>query len=331
MRRSFLSVLALIVLVAESVVAQSTAPPRKLASIPQQLEAASEGLDPQWTTELDSIVQSATIDEIREVLPALVHLTESPNEKIRGNALFVLWAITTKKKASLPENRRELDLTAAEAIVPYIPRLKPRLTDSTNPSRPLSHQLFQAFVFIRPTPPELIKAALTVLKSPESTQPMVDTTHKLPVGLTGSSPGPQMLWILLPAAADFHPDPATNIIEGSDSPEVQEAIIQFLRRSDQTTESLCESMRALVLAQAQNPAVNAELLPLLSSPDVIVQKNALQSIGGLNLSPEDFATARARVTFLAKDPNTPMDVRQIASSLLPCWSNDRHHRVCPAL
>jgi hypothetical protein len=69
MRRSFVSVLALIVLVAESVVAQSTAPPRKLESIPHQLEAHPESLDPLWTIELDSIVQSATIAEIRQVLP----------------------------------------------------------------------------------------------------------------------------------------------------------------------------------------------------------------------------------------------------------------------
>jgi hypothetical protein len=330
MRRSFLSVLALIVLLAESVVAQSTAPPRKLESIPHQLEAHPEGLDPEWTIELDSIVQSATIAEIRQVLPALVSLTESPNAQLRGNALLALYAIAARNKAGLAENRGEPDLMADEAMIPYLSRLEPRLMDSATQSRALSLLLFQALAAIRPTPPELIKVALTVLKSPQSTQPMPDTTHKGPTGIT-SSPGSLILWVLLPAAADFYRDPATNITEGRDSPEVQEAIIQFLHRSDQTTESLSESIRALALAQPQNPAVNAELLPLLNSSDVSVQKALLRNIARLTLSSEDFATARARVTSIATNPNTPMDLRQIASSLLPCWSNDRHHDVCPDL
>ena len=328
MRRSYLSVLALIVLVAESVVAQSTAPPWKLESIPHQLEAHPEGLDPEWTGELESIVQSATIAEIRQVLPALVSLTESPNAQLRGNALLALYAIAARNKAGLAENHIERDLMADEAMIPYLSRLAPRLMDSATPSRALSLMLFQALASIRPTPPELIKAALTVLKSSQSTQPMPDTTDKAP---TGTSPGPQMLWVLLPAAADFYRDPATNITEGRDSPEVQEAIIQFLHRSDQTTESLSESIRALALAQPQNPAVNAELLPLLNSSDGSVQKALLRNIARLTLSSEDFAIARARVTSITTDPNTPMDLRQIASSLLPCWSNNRHHDVCPDL
>jgi hypothetical protein len=326
MRRSFLSVLALIVLVAESVVAQSTAPPRKLMSIPHQLEAYPAGLDPEWTGELDGIVQSATIAEIRQVLPALVSLTESPNAQLRGNALLVLYAIATRNKAGLAENRRELDLMADEAMIPYLSRLEPRLMDSATQSRALL--LFQALAFIRPTPPELIKAALTVLQSSQSTQAIPDTTDK---AATGASPGPQILWVLLPAAADFYRDPATNITEGRDSPEVQEAIIQFLHRSDQTTESLSESIRALALAQPQNPAVNAELLPLLDSSDVIVQRVLLRNIARLTLSSGDFTTARARVTSISTDPNTPIDLRKIASSLLPCWSNDRHHDHCPDL
>jgi hypothetical protein len=330
MKRSFLLLLALIVLFAESVVAQSAAPTRKLEAIPHELEAHPEGLDPQWTIELDSIVQSATIAEIRQVLPALVSLSESPIAPLRANALLALYAIAGRNKAGSPENHRERDLMAGEAMIPYLSRLEPRLMDSATPSRALSLMLFEELAALRPTPPELIKAALKVLKSSQSTQPMPDTTQKSPTGMT-SSPGPQMLWVLLPAAADFYVDPATHITEGRDSPEVQEAIIEFLNRSDQTTESLSESIRALAVAQPQNPAVNAELLPLLNSPDVSVQKALLQNIARLTLTSKDFASARTRVTSIETDPNTPIDLRQIASALLPCWSNDRHHDLCPAL
>jgi hypothetical protein len=176
----------------------------------------------------------------------------------------------------------------------------------------------------------LIQAALTVLKDPQSTHAMPDTT---PGSLPGSatSPGPPMLWILLRAAATYYLDPATHITEGRDSPEVQTAIIEFLRRSDQTTESLSESIRAIALAQAQNPAVNAALLPLLSSADVELQRALLRQIAKLTLTSDDFASARTRVSSIKTDPNTPEDVQKLAGSLLSCWSNDRHHDGCPSL
>jgi hypothetical protein len=328
MKHSFLSVFALIVFVA--VICCKAGPPlQNLEAITRQLETPA-GLDPRWgeNNNLDSIVQSATMAEIRQALPALVSLTESPNEQLRGHALLVLWAISQKKKASQTENQRGIDLAAGEAMVPYISRLGPRLTDSSTQSRVWSFYLFQSLAYIRPTPPELIQAVLTVLKSPQSTQPMPDPAAKDPIGAP-SSLGPQILWVLLPAATDFYRDPATRITMGHDSPQVQEAIIQFLHRPDQTTESLSESIRALALAQAQNPSVNAELLPLLNSKDVMVQTALLRYIAKLSLPSESFTAARARVRSIATEPNTPMDLRKIASSLLTCWPNDRYKDRCP--
>jgi hypothetical protein len=250
-----------------------------------------------------------------------VSLTESSDPKLRATALLVLYAIVCGSKDAV---------TTDEAIVPYLPRLEPRLMDSSTPCRRMSLVFFQAFTAIRPVPPEVIKAALTVLKDPQSTHAMLDTTlHPWPESAT--SPGPQMLWILLPAAATFYLDPATHITEGRDSPEVQSAIIEFLHRSDQTTESLSESVRALAVSQVQNPDVNAALLPLLNSADVELQKALLGQIARLTLSSEDFASARTRVSSIKTDPNTPEDLQKLASSLLPCWSNDRHHGVCPVL
>jgi hypothetical protein len=328
-RRSSLPGLVLFAVFASSMLAQST-PTRRLNSIPQEIEAHPEGLDPQWAVELDSIVQSATIVEIQQTLPALVALTESPQAQLRTSAILALYAIAGRNKAGLPENRRERDSQADETLVPYISRLEPRLTDPAAPARALALMLFQAMTAIRPTPPELIQAAIAILKDPHSTQPMPDTTHKFASGETHSI-GPAILWVLLPAAADFYRDPATNITEGRDSPEAQEAIIAFLRRSDQTTESLSESIRALALAQPQNPAVNAALLPLLNSPDVEVRKALLRNIARLTLSQEDFALARTRVIALQTDPNTLAELKRITDSLLPCWSNNRHHGVCPPL
>ncbi len=327
MRRSLVLAFALLVLSAGSAGAQSAAAPAKLDSLPQLLEAHADDQLPEWTVQADSMVQAATPAEIRQVLPALVDLTESSNAKLRANTLLALWAIAARSKPGRPEDRRQRDLTEDEAMIPYITRLSPRLMDSDRPSRTTALLLFQALATIRPIPPELIQAELAVLRSPQSTQPMADARYPG----SPTSPGPQMLWALLPAAADFSLDPVTHIIVGRDSPEVQKAIIEFLDRPDQTAESLSESIRAITVGQVQDPAVIAELLSLLHSPSATVQKALVQNVLRLRLSPDELANARASVTSIAADPNAPADLRTIANSVLSCWSNDRQDEPCPAL
>ena len=328
MTRSFALVSAFLIAVAGSGFAQSSMPPRTLGSITHELAARPEGLDLQLVAGLDGVVQAATMVEIKQTLPELVELTESSNPQLRGGALLILDAIAGRQKAGLPENRREIDASAVEAIVPYIARLKPRLMDSEIVSRVLSLNLFGAIAFFRPSSPELIKAAMEVLQSPQSTQATAATRNGSPEGRAPAI-GPDILWVLLHAGATFYPDPTTSIAEGRDSPEVQEAIIAFLDRPDQTSESLSESIRSFALAQAQNPAVNAHLLMLLDSSDITVQEILLRNIARLTLSPEDFASARARVTLMTTDPAKPTDIQRIAKSILPCWTNDRHRGVCP--
>ena len=308
---------------------QSTTPINKtIHSVVQDLETHPEGYGPHWAGELDGPVNSASIAEITQELPALIALTESSNPQLRGNALLLLYGIAGRQRAGLPENRGERDLLADEAIVPYISRLAPRFTDPSTSNRSLTLILFQALGVVRPTPPQLLKVALTVLQDPQSTHATPDTTGKSPTG-EAPSLGPQVLWVLLSADATFHRDPVTNLTEGQDSPEVQQAIVTFLRRPDQTAESLTETVRALALAQVQNPAVNAELLRLLDSTDPIVQRAILSHIATLALTPENFASAHARVSQLATSAATRPEIQRLARALLVCWSNDRHHDVCP--
>ena len=244
------------------------------------------------------------------------------------HCLFFLALRDGRRRA--PENRRERDLLADEAIVPYISRLAPRFTDSSTTNRNFTLLVFQSLAAVRPTPPELLKAALTVLQDPESTRATTDTSRKSQFGKAPSI-GPQVLWVVLAADATVHRDPVTNIAEAQDSPEVQKAIVDFLRRPDQTAESLSETIRALALAQVQNPTVNVELLRLLDSTDPVVERAILSHIASLSLTPEDFSSARLRVTQITNNPATPLEIQKLAKSLLSCWSNDRHHGVCPPM
>jgi hypothetical protein len=283
--RSHLLASVLLPCVVGLVTAQSATSPRSLTSIPQELRANPDRTDPEWTKDLDEVVQSATPAEIGETVPEVVALTESSNPKLRGEALLVLYAIATGP--STREGRSNFEL-----IVPYIPRLTPRLMDAYSPNRGMSLLLLGGMAFVRPPAPELIKVAVAVLPDSRSTQLMPDTRMKPPFGDT-SSMGARVLAVLLPAGASYHRDPATGITEGEDSVEVQEAVLTFLRRPDQTTESLTESIREIGLAQPQNTAVNAQLIKLLDYPDVVVREALLRHITSLTLTPRIFRMREA--------------------------------------
>jgi len=324
MTQAFALLLGFLVGAMGNALAQSGTQSQTLTASILELESGRSSKDPQWAAALDASSASASPEEIRQVFPRLVALTESPNARIRESAIVLIYSFTAREKGGLPD--REQNLANARLLIPYISRLAPRLNDSSTPVRSLTLLLFASLALIRPMPPDLLTVSLNALQDPTSTQQGSDT-NKI---FNGKAPsiGPQVLWVLLPAGATFFSDPATGITEGRDSLEVRQAIIAFLRRPDQTTESLSESFRALAVAQPQNPDINAELLRFLDSPDPLIQAALLRSISRLTLTPQDFVAAKARVTKLAADPATSADVKQLATAILPCWKNDRHSGLC---
>jgi hypothetical protein len=144
--------------------------------------------------------------------------------------------------------------------------------------------------------------------------------------------GPAMLWVLLPAGATYYRNPVTGITEGQDSPDVQAAILAFLRRPDHTMESRSESIRAIELALAQNIAINVELLRWIALSDADVQMRLMRNLTRTRLTPEDFAYGKTRVKEISEDPAAPAEVRSLAREVLGCWINDPHQEApCPAL
>jgi hypothetical protein len=131
--------------------------------------------------------------------------------------------------------------------------------------------------------------------------------------------------VLLNAGVTFHFDPVTDITEGSDSPEVQQAILRFLHRSEHTNRSLAQTINTLADAQPQNPQLNADILRLLDSSDPMLRVGLLQYLPRLTLPPTDFTTAEAYVAQMASDPSAWPEFRTTAKTILPCWDNDRHH------
>ena len=131
--------------------------------------------------------------------------------------------------------------------------------------------------------------------------------------------------ILLNAGASFHLDPVTHITEGSDTEEVQQAILRFLRRPDQTFQSIAQTIRIIALAQPQNPNLNDDLLRFLDSEDPMVRMELLRNLTRLTFSQTAFTSAKAHIAQMISGPSTSNEFRTTASAILLCWDNNRHH------
>lgn len=131
--------------------------------------------------------------------------------------------------------------------------------------------------------------------------------------------------ILLNAGASFHLDPVTHITEGSDTEEVQQAILRFLRRPDQTFQSIAQTIRIIALAQPQNPSLNDDLLRFLDSDDSMLRMELLRNLTRLTFSQTASTSAKAHIAQMISGTSTSNEFRTTANAILLCWDNNRHH------
>ncbi len=313
--------------------AQRPAPMDDLATLLRKVPAHPDTESPLMTQLIERL-QNAPLPEVQANLPTLMSMTEAPEQDVRSFALLALvnLGFTSQGQQVIPAMPSLVvedmvpDTAATELLVPYIPKLLCLLARGTATDRQLSFPVVQEVAKLRPVPPALMSGLMRLLTSQRSTMASVDDAEA-----AGQPLGPQLLWILLPAGASYYQDPRTKITEGWDTPEVQDAVSEFLDREDQTPESLAASVRALAMALPQNPKVNAGLVKLLDYPNPEVQLALVKQLPKLSLTADSFFVGRARVQQLIDDPNTTAEVRSTAANMLPCWNNDRHHGICPSV
>lgn len=268
------------------------------------------------TVKLSESLTNAPLNEVERNLPALIALTESSDDRTRTFAELSLLGVE-----GMAGDSPRIDTERSKLLLPYLDRFPPRLFDAATAAPAIL--LLNTFAAIRPLAPGILPLLTHALDDPRSTQPLLSPQH------TPDSPGfivgPDIVYILLQAGATFHLDPATHIIEGSDSPEIQQIIRRFLHRSDQTSRSISETIHTLALAQPQNPELNADLLRFLDSDDPALRLAILNDLPRLTFPPSDFAAAKEHLKSLASDPAASPQFRATAQTILGCWNNDRHH------
>jgi hypothetical protein len=111
------------------------------------------------------------------------------------------------------------------------------------------------------------------------------------------------------------------------SPAVDDAMIAFLDRPDQTKSTLGECLHTLALSRASE-RVNDEALRRVFEQKAMTVF-LLQFIHGLRLTPAQFATLKERLIALSNDESERPAVRKAAATVATCWNVEGHGQCQP--
>jgi HEAT repeat protein len=267
---------------------QSPATPPDLPSLIRNLPEAAAHHNPDGFVSLSEALAKTPLADLQANLPALIALTESPNELVRSFAVLSLAGLSEQPGPGGDSQRRQL-------LVPYLPRLAPRLLDPATEAS--AYFVFNSIASLRPPPAELLPILIRALDDPKSIQPLPSPNNP-----QGQVIGPGIAAILLIAGASYHADPVTHITEGSSLPEAQQAVRRFLHRSDRTATSIAQTIRTIALAQPQNPEINDDLARFLDSSEPVVRMALLTNLPRITFSPATFAATKTHLVQLASDP-----------------------------
>jgi HEAT repeat protein len=312
--------------------AQQPGPTPSLAQLLRQLPGTANAKNPLAGLPMGEALCKASLTELKANLPALVDLTENPAAPVRWSAIESFMCIAPGDP-TLPSVDQHTPWAAEQLLVPFIPRLIRCLTDPDPTVRPVCLGLMANLVlFIRPTQPPLLDALFKALEDPGSTKPAFASAaqpgHWSPLPLIM---GPQIVYALIPANATVQVDPITQKRVMKTDPDVQEAILRFLHRPDQTSQSLSETIDRIVVAGLTDPDFNAQLLSFLDYPDDTVRIALARDLNRLAFPSSSVPTIQARLTQLASDAAASSQLRAEAARILPCWGKDRTCVLLPSV
>jgi hypothetical protein len=326
-RASFFILLA-VGLVASAQTQQQPVQTPDLSTLLHQLPQTPEGRDDKLIGQIADHLENDPPEVVRAIIPQLVDLTEDPNDRARGFALITLATLGARQVSiALPGNTSPYEL-----LLPYLPRLLPRLNDSLYANRNISLMLFEYLLALRPTPPSLLDALLKALEDPSGTQDVPNTyADPRPWPANADALGPSVASALLGAGAVCKTDPITQVVSCEILPAIHGALLQFLYRADQTPQSLAQTIHNLAISGMTEPQMNAELLPFPYSGNETVCMAFLQDLSLFRFPPSDVPEVKARLAQLASDQSISPALRAEAARVLPCWNNDPGPPMCPPM
>ena len=109
---------------------------------------------------------------------------------------------------------------------------------------------------------------------------------------------------------------------------VDDAMVAFLDRPDQTKSTLAECLHTLALSRASERVNDEALRRVFELRAMTVY--LLQFVTWMQLTPTQLAAEKERLIALSKDESTRPELRKAAATVAACWDGERH-RACRPL
>jgi HEAT repeat protein len=239
---------------------------------------------------LGEAIDQASIEQLRESVPTILHSLESPDPTIRSVALIAVLAMNQRV---ILENLRTGKMPIL--LNPYIPAIAAHLTDPDQRVRGTAVLALGSFGSpINDAFPPMI----AYLKRDDATTTI----------------GSAIVFVL-----------AARVGQRSD---VEDAILAYLNRPDQTTSELGNSIQAIAVQNHQSQRLALAILPFADAADPTLSASTIRNLPHQTFPEASFLIAKAHLQAIAADPTQPKVVRDAAADILPCWINDRH-KPCP--
>jgi hypothetical protein len=274
-------------------------------------------------------IENASSAERDSAVSDLMRWIDDERSRVRGLALLSLNLLY------LPSEKRPGAIYSASLPVQYIPAVTAHLRDPDPALHGVALAALQSVEYNGAGMDELIKLVLPMLRDPdvliEYPDPFfIESDKRMLAAMTPEQQaqfraqprktikmpavGPALLGIL---AMPTRPH----------SPAVDDAMIAFLDREDQTKSTLRDCLHTLALSAASE-RVNDEALRRVFEQKAMTIF-LLQFVTRLRLTPAQLTAQKERLVALSNDESAHPALRRSAMDVAACWNGDRTHQCGP--
>lgn len=323
--------LAVVVLGLGFACAQDMEQPTVVAQMTDMLTRAGSGHSPT-ADEIRAVEAMPGLTDAKmakAVEPLLTKALANPDAAVRGYGLAMLMglqalpdpmpplssadgsapaaqAATPPSGAKLAQKNDSLSATAGPAaykgdvgkvLVPLIPAIGRELVDDDAENRLMAANALGGFM---PDPPSSVYAPLLAFLKRDDA-----------VGPVGLAVVGDLLQL------------------GPLSDDKADAIVRYLRRSDQTPDEQANLVEAIASKANQNKIIDKTVVSYMDADDATLRARVILSLPALDLSAETFADTKSKVDGIASGGQENPQVVSAAKAVTGCWTQVKMTAGCP--
>jgi hypothetical protein len=108
-----------------------------------------------------------------------------------------------------------------------------------------------------------------------------------------------------------------------------DAIVRYLKRSDQTPDAQANLVEAIASKPSQNKVVDKAVVSYMDADDASLRARVILSLPALDLSPDTYTDTKAKVEGIASGGQENPQVVNAAKAVAGCWTQVKMTTGCP--